>query len=107
MPVGAIERELHDACVRLAGSAAMARRGHERYLDGPGETAGRDLGGAVTALTAAYPWALGGFGYPNTAFAITMNDLSKILAFVTALSLFFPQWFMLWRPQPMIGQPTV
>jgi hypothetical protein len=42
-------------------------------------------------------WALGGFGYPNTPFAIAMNDVSKILAFVTALSLFFPQWFTPWR----------
>jgi hypothetical protein len=59
MPVRAIERELHDACTRLAESAATARRGHERYLD---RAAQRDLGGSVTALTAAQPWALGGFG---------------------------------------------
>jgi hypothetical protein len=26
-----------------------------------------------------------------------MNDVSKILAFVTALSLFFPAWFTPWR----------
>jgi DNA segregation ATPase FtsK/SpoIIIE, S-DNA-T family len=69
MPVGAIELELHDACARLAETAATARRGHERYLDGPGgppgrvgrDMAGRDLVGTVTALTAAHPWALGGF----------------------------------------------
>ena len=36
MPVAAIERELHDACARLAESAAVARRCHDRYLDGPG-----------------------------------------------------------------------
>jgi hypothetical protein len=42
-------------------------------------------------------WALGGFGYPATPFSIAMNDVSKILAFVTALSLFFPEWFTPWR----------
>ena len=64
MPVGTIEREIHDAYVRLARSAAAARRGHEHYLDdlgGPPGRAGRDLAGTVTALTAAHPWALGGF----------------------------------------------
>jgi len=64
MPVGTIEREIHDAYVRLARSAAAARHGHERYLDdlgGPPGRAGRDLAGTVTALTAAHPWALGGF----------------------------------------------
>jgi hypothetical protein len=69
MPVGAIELELHDACARLAETAATARRGHEQYLDGPGgpsgrvgpDLAGRDPVGTVTALTAAHPWALGGF----------------------------------------------
>jgi DNA segregation ATPase FtsK/SpoIIIE, S-DNA-T family len=70
MPVGAIELQLHDACARLAESAAAARRCYERYLDGPGGRpgvagrglAGRDLAGSAAALTAAYPWALGGFG---------------------------------------------
>ena len=85
MPVAAIERELHDACARLAESAAVARRCHDRYLDGPGglpgmagrgrvgpdlvgpdlvgrTLAGRDLVGKVAALTAAHPWALDGFG---------------------------------------------
>jgi DNA segregation ATPase FtsK/SpoIIIE, S-DNA-T family len=62
MPVGAIERELQAACARLAESAATARRGHERYLDGSGSSPRRDLTGTVTALTAAHPWALGGFG---------------------------------------------
>jgi uncharacterized membrane protein YidH (DUF202 family) len=42
-------------------------------------------------------WGLGGFGYPATPFSIAMNDVSKILAFVTALSLFFPEWFTPWR----------
>jgi DNA segregation ATPase FtsK/SpoIIIE, S-DNA-T family len=74
MPVEAIERQIQDACVRLAQSAAMVRRYHERYLDGPGEMPGAALGGAdgeldgrgpagtVAALAAAHPWALGGFG---------------------------------------------
>jgi DNA segregation ATPase FtsK/SpoIIIE, S-DNA-T family len=69
MPVGAIEREIGDACVRLAASAAAARRCHQRYLDDPGGLpgvagrglAGRHLVSTVTALTAAHPWALGGF----------------------------------------------
>ena len=64
MPVGTIEREIHDACVRLARSAATARRCHEHYLDdlgGPPGPACRDLAGTVAALTAAHPWALGGF----------------------------------------------
>ena len=65
MPVGVIEREIQDACIRLAESATAALRCHERYLDGLGGApgrAGRDLAGGVAALTAAHPWALGGFG---------------------------------------------
>jgi hypothetical protein len=50
-------------------------------------------------------WALGGFGYPDTPFAITMNDVSKILAFVTALSLFLPEWFTPWRGISPIHRP--
>jgi hypothetical protein len=42
-------------------------------------------------------WALAGFGYPAAPFAIAMNVVSKILAFVTALSLFFPEWFAPWQ----------
>ena len=64
MPVGAIERELQDACARLASSAATVRRGHERYLDGaagPPGPAGRALAGRVSGLIAAQPWALDGF----------------------------------------------
>jgi hypothetical protein len=38
-------------------------------------------------------WALAGFGYPSAPVPIAMNEVSKILAFVTALSLFFPGWF--------------
>ena len=36
-------------------------------------------------------WALFGFGYPEAPLPIAMNVTSKILAFATAISLFFPQ----------------
>jgi hypothetical protein len=42
-------------------------------------------------------WALAGFGYPSAPVPLAMNVVSKILAFGTALSLFFPDWFMSWR----------
>jgi hypothetical protein len=35
-------------------------------------------------------WALSGFGYPSTPVSITLNVVSKILAFVTVLTLFLP-----------------
>jgi hypothetical protein len=35
-------------------------------------------------------WAAFGFGYPSTPVPITLNVVSKILAFVTALTLFLP-----------------
>jgi len=35
-------------------------------------------------------WALHGFGYPQSALPITMNVISKLLAFATALALFLP-----------------
>jgi hypothetical protein len=35
-------------------------------------------------------WALFGFGYPGTEPAYTLNVVSKLLAFVTALTLFLP-----------------
>jgi hypothetical protein len=41
-------------------------------------------------------WALAGFGYPSAPVPFAMNVVSKILAFVTALSLYFPEWFT-WR----------
>ncbi len=43
MPVGAIEREIGDACARLAEATAMVRHCHEHYLD--------DLGGSLGAAT--------------------------------------------------------
>jgi ABC-2 type transport system ATP-binding protein len=42
-------------------------------------------------------WALSGFGYPNAALPITMNVISKILAFITALTLFMPDRLRDWR----------
>jgi hypothetical protein len=42
-------------------------------------------------------WALAGFGYPSAPVPLAMNVVSKILAFVTALSLFMPEWFTWWR----------
>ena len=36
-------------------------------------------------------WALAGFGYPSAPVPITLNVVSKILAFVTLLTLFLPQ----------------
>src|SRR5580693_2039795 len=64
MPFEAIEREIHHAYLRLATSAAGARRRQRHYLDG--QTAG-NLFGTVTALTAAHPWALDGFDAPAWA----------------------------------------
>ena len=36
-------------------------------------------------------WALSGFGYPSAPLPTTLNMVSKILAFVTALTLFLPR----------------
>jgi ABC-2 type transport system ATP-binding protein len=40
-------------------------------------------------------WALSGFGYPSTPLPTTLNIVSKILAFITVLTLFLPH-----RPVP-------
>ena len=45
-------------------------------------------------------WALSGFGYPSTALPTGLNIASKLLAFVTALTLFLPQ-----RPAPRQAPP--
>src|SRR5215472_1793903 len=42
-------------------------------------------------------WALYGFGYPQSALPITMNVVSKLLAFITALTLFLPDRLRDWR----------
>ncbi len=80
MTIEPAAQEIRDACIRLAEAAAMVRYHHEHYLDGfstprPGNAqaggqaherspgrAATDLFGAVTALTAGHPWALGSFG---------------------------------------------
>jgi hypothetical protein len=59
MAVDAIGREMDGAYLRLAEAAAAMRYRQRHYLDGRG--AGR-LFGPATALTAAHPWALAGFG---------------------------------------------
>ena len=49
-------------------------------------------------------WALYGFGYPQSALPITMNVVSKILAFATVLTLFLPGRLRDWRrdgPAPL------
>jgi hypothetical protein len=42
-------------------------------------------------------WALDGFGYPLAPAPIALNMVSKILAFVTALTLFLPPRLSQWR----------
>jgi hypothetical protein len=88
MPVESIEREMQVACAQLSAAAAAARYQHQHYLDGPAATVDpktprpamtlaapdsapapstaprQDPFGVVTALTAAHPWALAGFGEP-------------------------------------------
>jgi ABC-2 type transport system ATP-binding protein len=64
-------------------------------------------------------WALSGFGYPQSALPITMNVASKILAFITALTLFLPDRLGNWStdgppatsgreqaPQPVMAAPA-
>jgi hypothetical protein len=68
MPVESIEREIQVAYASLSAAVATVRYDHEHYLDGPAGPGaprpGRDPFRAVTALTAAHPWALAGFGEP-------------------------------------------
>jgi hypothetical protein len=45
-------------------------------------------------------WALSGFGYPSAPLPTALNIASKILAFITALTLFLPQ-----RPTPKQAPP--
>ena len=45
-------------------------------------------------------WALSGFGYPSAPVPITLNVVSKILAFVTLLTL-----FLLPRDQAATSEP--
>ncbi len=46
--------------------------------------------GFASMLAVFAIWALFGFGYPGTEPAYTLNVVSKLLAFVTALTLFLP-----------------
>jgi hypothetical protein len=63
MPVESIERELQMACASLSAATATVRYDHEHYLDGPAAPRpGQDPFRVVTALIAAHPWALAGFG---------------------------------------------
>ena len=64
MAVEATERELGGAYLRLAEAAAVARHRQRHYLDG--HRTG-NLFGPATALAAAHPWALEGFGGPAWA----------------------------------------
>src|SRR5215470_12061943 len=59
MPVEATEREMGGAYLRLAEAAATVRHRQRHYLDG--HRTGSPFGPA-TALAAAHPWALAGFG---------------------------------------------
>jgi ABC-2 type transport system ATP-binding protein len=42
-------------------------------------------------------WAWSGFGYPQSTLPTTLNLVSKILAFITALTLFLPDRLRNWR----------
>jgi DNA segregation ATPase FtsK/SpoIIIE, S-DNA-T family len=64
MAVEAIEREMGGAYLRLAEAAAVVRHRQQHYLDGRGAGS---LSGPATALAAAHPWALEGFGAPAWA----------------------------------------
>jgi hypothetical protein len=50
-------------------------------------------------------WALDGFGYPSAPAPIALNMVSKVLAFATALTLFWPARLSQWRTaqQPALG----
>lgn len=48
-------------------------------------------------------WALAGFGYPSAPVPITLNVVSKILAFVTVLTLFLPPLDQAATSEPVAG----
>jgi len=64
MAVEAIEREMGGAYLRLAEAAAVVRHRQRHYLDGRRTGS---LFGSASALAAAHPWALEGFGGPAWA----------------------------------------
>jgi ABC-2 type transport system ATP-binding protein len=51
-------------------------------------------------------WALFGFGYPQSALPFTLNVVSKVLAFITALTLFLPDRLRNWRTDGPARAPT-
>ena len=51
-------------------------------------------------------WAWSGFGYPQSALPTTLNVASKILAFITALTLFLPDRLRNWRTDGPPGAPV-
>jgi hypothetical protein len=51
-------------------------------------------------------WGLFGFGYPSAPGPITLNVLSKILALVTALTLFLPERAQSGTPEPQTAAPS-
>lgn len=52
-------------------------------------------------------WALAGFGYPSTPVPFALNVVSKLLAFVTVLTLFLPQRTHAQVRDPATEQPKV
>ena len=51
-------------------------------------------------------WGLSGFGYPSDPVPFALNVLSKIVAFVAALSLFLPQPAPAGAPSPATSPPA-
>jgi hypothetical protein len=51
-------------------------------------------------------WALDGFGYPSAPAPIALNMASKVLAFATALTLFWPARLSHWRTGQQAGAGT-
>jgi hypothetical protein len=49
-------------------------------------------------------WALTGFGYPSAPAPIIFNAVSKLLAFITVLTLFLPQRPKVPTRDPAAGQ---
>jgi ABC-2 type transport system ATP-binding protein len=52
-------------------------------------------------------WALSGFGYPQAPLPITLNIVSKLLAFITALTLFLPDRLRNWRKDGPARRPAL
>lgn len=52
-------------------------------------------------------WALAGFGYPSTPLPFTLNAVSKLVAFATVLTLFFPRRTQAQPVDSAAGQPDL